>query len=53
MIDQVPESYDGLYSTLAEAEARAAELQADGRETKIADSLYHFQWVVYATEVSE
>ena len=33
MVDGVPESYEGLYSTLAETEVRAAELQAAGRLT--------------------
>ena len=49
MIDDVPESYAGLYTTLAEAETRAAELQAEGRLTKVEESLFHFRWVVYAT----
>ena len=50
MIDDVPESYSGLYASLAEAEVRAAELQAEGRLMKIEKSLFHFKWVVHSTE---
>ena len=50
MID-IPESYEGIYAQRSEAEARALELQAQGRKTRIEKSLFWFQWVVFATAV--
>ena len=53
MAGGIPESEEGLYPTLAAAEVRAAELQAEGRETKIEESMFHLGfWIVLATEIA-
>lgn len=53
-VDNLPESYEGLEYTLKAAEARAAELRAEGRQTQIEESQFHYgQYVVFATPLPE
>lgn len=46
------EGYAGFYPSLQAAEERAAELQAEGRITKVEESQFHLgMWVVHATRL--
>lgn len=49
-IENIPESYQGLYFSRAAAEYAAYQMQLEGRQTKIKESNLHVgQYVVYAT----